>query len=130
MAYKIKSKSKKIPASYWEQREMAEIRKKYKGKLPPFSVITREGTRKIEGIQPRTHKKGNYVEYKEGIAKVKKVTKRGLWLEPFNKPTEKSIAYPSGKIVFIPEKRVEKEVYPLFLNMPVVFASIPTMIKN
>jgi hypothetical protein len=120
MAYKISKKSSKIPASYWKEQEILRLRKKYKGKLPPITEISRVGTRRTLGIQEKVHKKGSIVEYKEGMARVKKVTKRGLWIEPFTKP-DKEIAYPSGKVIFIPEKRVEREIYPFFTNLPIYF---------
>jgi hypothetical protein len=121
MTYQISHKrQKEIPASYFADKETERLRKKYHGKIPPFLEITREGMRRTSGVIERVHKKGAIVEYKDGIAQVKKVTKRGLWIEPYRKPRDNSIAYPSGKVIFISEKRVEKgEVYPFFVNFPV-----------
>lgn len=73
------------------------------------------------GIPRRTHTKGEVVMYKEGIAKVHKVTSRGLWLETWKKPTDKSLAEPTGKIVFVPEKEAEHKVYPYAINLPIYF---------
>jgi len=128
MAYKIK-RTKTIPKGYWEKREMANLRKKYKGKLPPFLEITRAGTRKISNIQKKVHKKNALVYYKENLAKVKKVTKKGLWIEPLIKPSNKNLAYPSGKIIFIPEAKVEHQIYPVFLNLP-IWTQPALVIKN
>lgn len=117
MAYKIKRT--RFPRGYWREEELKHFREKYKGKHIPFKEITKEGTKYMAGTEEQVHKKGNVVYYKEGIVKVRKVTKRGLWVEPFKKPTEKSIGYPSGKLIFIPEKEVEKHIYPLTTKIPV-----------
>lgn len=130
MIYQISHKRQKpIPTSYFADKETERLRIKNKGKLPPFLDITREGMRRTSGAIERVHKKGAIVEYKEGIAQVKKVTKKGLWIEPYHKPSGKSIAYPSGKVIFISEKRVERgEVYPFFINFP-VYAEPPFVIE-
>lgn len=122
MTYKLKNPRKKIPTSYWEKREVTELRKKYPHRhLPPALQITRTATRRVAGIPEKIHRKGAIVQYKEKIGQIKKVTKRGLWIETFTKPTEKELAYPTGKVVFVPEKRAEKEVYPFFTRLPIYF---------
>ena len=114
MTYKIKKKSQKIPEGYFEKKELERFRKKYKGKFPPFFEITRIATRRTARISPKVHKKGAMVEYRDGIARVKKVTKKGLYLQPYETEKDKILS-PKGKIVFIPEKRVDREVYPFYL---------------
>jgi RNase P/RNase MRP subunit p29 len=119
MTYKIRKKSKEIPVEYWREQEIARLRKKNKGKAPPFLEVMRTTTRGMAGIQERVHKKNALVQYNERMARVKKVSKKGIWIEPFTEPTDKSLATPTGKIIFIPEKRVEKEVYPFGTSLPV-----------
>lgn len=123
MTYKIKH-SKKLPKGYWEERELREFRKKNKKKLP-FTEVTREGSRTALKVPSRVHVKGRMVQYKEGLAQVKKVSRKGIWIEVWNKPTDKSIASPSGKIIFVPEKRVEHEIYPVGSKVPCFFMSAP-----
>jgi hypothetical protein len=120
MTYKIK-RTKKLPASYWEKRELENLKRKYRKRgIPPFIAIAREETRRLSGIQGIIHKKGAVVQYNEGIAKVKKVSKKGLTLEPYTNPnTNKGIASPSGKEVFVPEKKVESKVYPFYTRIPI-----------
>jgi hypothetical protein len=109
MAYKIKRKSE----HYWNDREIARLKQKYKKRgIPPFFELSRVGTRRASGISEATHTKGSIVQYKEHIAKVHKVTDRGLWVEPFK--NYHGLAEPSGKVIFIPEKKVEHEVYPFY----------------
>lgn len=130
MAYKLKHKSKKIPVEYWQKQEMERLKKKYPHRrLPPFLEIMRLTDRGVAGVEKRVHRKGHMVQYKEGIAEVKKVTKRGLWIEPWKKPSDKDLASPTGKIIFIPEKRVEHEIYPITTTLP-VYISPPMQMDN
>jgi len=117
MSYKIK-RTKKIPKEYWAKRELERTRKKYKGKRIPFWVASKVATKKFMGEEEQVHRKNAIVYYKEGIAKVKKVEKRGLWIEPFVKSTDKSIGYPSGKEIFVKEKEVEQHIYPITTKIP------------
>lgn len=117
MAYKIKHKPKEIPASYWTQEEEEIIRKKYKGKIPPFKVFSREGTRIVLGIPKRLHKKGELVYYKDEIARVHSVSKKGIYLQKFSKAD--GLAVPTNKLIFVPEKDLYAgKVYPAFTNLP------------
>lgn len=118
MAYHI-SKSKKVPDNYYTSYEVGELRKKYKGKLPPVTEISRVGTRNILQVEKIIHREGHVVQYKDKLAVVRKSEKRGLWLEPFKKDRD-DISYPSGKLIFVPQKKVEHQVYPVsFPNLPI-----------
>lgn len=126
MAYQIHKRQKKIPESYWSEHEVRELKQKYPHrKYPPFLEITRVGTRKVMGVPQRVHREGTMVKYKEKPARVHKVTKRGLWIETFKEPDDKSILSPTGKIIFIPEKKVEHEIYPYATNIPVFWGTVP-----
>jgi hypothetical protein len=114
MTYKIKSK--KIPKGYFEEKEIERLRKKYKGKLPPFTTITRAGTRYVAGIQKKVHREGSMILYKDKIARIDRVTEKGIWITPFK---TNGITTPTKEIIFIPEKRVEREVYPYFLGISI-----------
>jgi hypothetical protein len=119
MAYKIKTKSRKFPAEYWEKRELIEVKKKYPNRNLPFSVIVKEGVRDISGIPRKIHREGANVYYQNKLAKIRRVTKAGLWIEPYEKATDKSISYPSGRVVFIPEHQAEQKVFPITTNFPI-----------
>jgi hypothetical protein len=115
MAYKIK-KSK--PRDYSEE-EILRLKKKYPHEILPFSETLRVGLRKVSDVPQRVHKKGAMVQYKERLAKVHKVTKKGLWIETFKKEDD-GFMESTGKIIFIPENRVEHEVYPMTTRLPVM----------
>lgn len=120
MAYKVKHKHQRISKDYWEKRELETFRQK---KKKSFGDFAREGTRKTFNIFKTVHKKGQLIEYKERIGKVKKVSRKGIYVELLSKPTDKSLA---GKpeMVFISQKEIEKgKVYPAYLtSMPPFFA--------
>lgn len=115
MAYKIK-KSK--PRDYSEE-EILRLKKKYPNKVLPFTETLRVGLRKVSGVPQRVHKVGAMVQYKERLAKVHKVTKKGLWIETFQKEDD-GFMKSTGKIVFVPENRVEHEIYPMTTRLPVL----------
>lgn len=116
MAYKIKQSK----ARDYSQEEFEVLKKKYPHKiLPPFQAV-KIGMRKVWGVQQRIHKKGSMVVYDDRLAKIHKVTKKGLWLETFKKTNDDDFLESTGKIVFIPEKRVEHEVYPISTRFPVI----------
>lgn len=119
MAYKQKVKHRKeIPNSYWKEEEIARIRKKYKGKVPPFSVISKEGTRMVLGIPKRIHEKGELVYYKNEVARVHSVSKKGIFLQKFSKA--EGLAIPTKKLMFVSEKDLDEgKVYPVFTNIPI-----------
>ena len=84
-----------------------------KKKIPLFFQAGRIGERKYWGVSKRVHKKGEIVEYKEGLAKVKKVTKKGVYVQTFKKPN--GVIELSKKIEFVPESKIEKgKIYPLY----------------
>jgi hypothetical protein len=112
MAYKISKKSKEVPSKYYTDLEIRELREKYRGK-PPISEIMRVGTRNTLQVEKIIHKKGSVVTYNNRLAVVRKISKRGIWIEPFKKDRT-GIATPSGKLIFIPQFRVEHEIYPNF----------------
>jgi len=116
MAYHI-SKKKKVPDKYYTDLEIKELRDRYKSR-PPATEIMRVGTRNVLQVEKQIHKEGSVVSYKDKLAIVRKSEKRGLTLEPF-KVGKDEIAYPSGTTIFVPQKKVEHEVYPNFLsNLP------------
>jgi hypothetical protein len=115
MAYKVK----KSKARDYSQEELEMFRKKYH-RNPNFFEATRVGMRKVSGVQYRIHKKGAMVTYDGRLAKIHKVTKKGLWIETFRQTDNDDFLESTGKIIFIPEKRVEHEVYPISTRFPVL----------
>ena len=115
MAYKIKHKHQRVTQKYFLEHEI-------KPRMA-FKEITKVGTRRTFHISESVHKKGQLVEYKDRIGKVKKVSRRGIYVELLSKPTDESLA---GKpeMVFITQKEIEKgKVYPAYLtSMPPFFA--------
>ena len=119
MTYKLKHPRKKLTPEYWEKREVSGLRKKYHGKLPPVLQITRTAIRRVTDVPERIHTKGKFVQYKDKLGRIKKVTRQGVWIEIFTKPNDKSITFPTKKVVFVSEKKLEKgEVYPFFTRLP------------
>lgn len=127
MAFKIKGKRVCPPKpEFFREREIQSLRKKHKGKLPPFTEISRTGIRRVSGIHSRIYKKGRIVQYKGKLASVEKVTTKGIIISPFTKPN--GLATPTKKKVFVSANDVEKgKVYPFFTNFPLVFGGIITI---
>lgn len=108
MTYKIK---RKTPM----ERELKVFREKTKGK-PTFTELAREGSRVIAKVPQKTHKKGEVVEYKEGLAKITRVTNKGIYVKEL-KDTDKSDPFPElqKKEIFISDKEIQEgKVYPLY----------------
>lgn len=124
MAFKVKrGHPKQIPVEYFEQKEIEVLKHKYPHRtFLPFSEVVKLGTRRTLGIEERIHRAGGIVTYKGNLAKIREVTKKGLWIEPFSKSTDKSISSPNGKVIFVTEKNVEKKVHPLATNVPIYFS--------
>lgn len=108
MVYKIKKS--------WKERELMQIRKKYKGKIPPFKVISREGTRLFLKVPSKIHKKGAIVTYKNRPAIVKKVTRKGVHLQRFKKTN--GLTSPEKKITYVPHKTYDR--LPIYPSYPLV----------
>jgi len=116
MAYKIKKAKKRN----YSQEEFERLKRKYPHRiLPPFQAV-KIGMRKVWGVQQRIHKKGNMVVYDDRLAKIHKVTNKGLWIETFKKTDDDDFLESTGKVIFIPEARVEHEIYPISTRLPVL----------
>lgn len=114
MAYNLKEKKKKEKLNkYYSDLETQELRRKYHGKIPPFTEVTRVAMRRGLGVEKVIHHKGVVVYYKDKLAIVRKSSKKGLVLERF-KTDKDEISYPSGKTVFVPQHKIEHTVYPVF----------------
>ena len=101
MAYKIKRGN--------EQEEKYLLRRT-KGH-PSFEQIERMENRRFFQINKKLHTKGELVRYKEQLGKVKKVSRKGIYIQEI----EGDIAEPSKKLIFISEKEIEAgKVYPSF----------------
>ena len=130
MVFRVKGKKKcpvvKRPrAEFFREKEIDVLRKRHKGKIPPFTELTRTGLRRVSGIHSRIYKKGRLVQYKGRLAEVKKVSTRRITLQPFSKPKKTGIATPLKKTVFVSVKEVEAgKVYPFFNRFPLVFGGI------
>jgi len=124
MTFKVKrGRPKKISVEYFQQKEIEVAKHKYPHRhFLPFSEVANLGVRGSLGIEERIHRAGGVVEYKGRLAKIRRVTKKGLWLEPFTNPTDKNISSPSGKVIFVKEAKVEKKVHPLGTNVPFYFS--------
>jgi|WetSurMetagenome_2_1015567.scaffolds.fasta_scaffold25323_5 hypothetical protein len=108
MVYQQKIQRKTIPLSYFEKQEARRLKKKYPKGIP-YSEYSRFGFRELSGSERRIHEKGNVIEYKGGLAKISRVTKKGIWVVPFNSES----LIPSRRKVFISESSIEKgKAYP------------------
>ena len=125
MKYPVKKRKQKLGGEYFRQRELENLRVKYKGKRMSLQEASRLEFRQMSGVEERVYRKKGLVEYQGEIGQVKKVTHKGIWIEKFHKADKKGIAYPSGKVVFVSEKKAEKEVQPFFTNIPIPITIYP-----
>jgi hypothetical protein len=105
MAYNISKKFKKSN-DYYSDLEIQELRKKYRGKTPPFEEISRVGTRRVSEVPLMIHQKGTFVEYKNKYGIVKKSTDKGIYIQLI-KEDKDGFGYLSKETIFVPEKNVE-----------------------
>lgn len=109
MTYKIKRKTP-------NERELKVFREETKGK-PTFKELAREGTRVVAQVPRKTHTKGEIVQYKEGLAKIKRVTPKGVYIQEL-KDTDKSDPFPElqKKEIFISDKEIQEGIiYPNYI---------------
>ena len=62
------------------QKNYEIAREKYKGRLPPFRVVSKLATHKVTGQEGLMYKEGSVVAYKDKIAVVDKVDKNCVYL--------------------------------------------------
>jgi hypothetical protein len=118
MAYKIKQKKD------YSERDIEVLREKYKGHLPPISQIYRASARRRLHIQERLHIKGTFIEYKDKVGRIEKVTDKGIYVKLLRKSD--GIAYPEKRLTFISQKKIDEgKVYPTtFAETPMVSGGI------
>jgi hypothetical protein len=113
MVYKIKPKKpKELPSDYFENLEVKELQKKYKGKSIPFFEAERVATRRFLSVGNLVHRKNHLVYYKDDLARIEKIEKRGVWIQTYHRDKDDFLT-PNKKLTFIPEKRVQHEIYPV-----------------
>jgi hypothetical protein len=126
MTYKLKAKHQKFPVGYWEQRKIDEYAKS-RGKKT-FWKASKIATENLTEATQRTHTEGKFIMYKkEKPAIVRRVTKRGVWLEEFEIKGDKGVIDPEtkSKIFFVPEKEYEKHAEPYFIKNPIYSTPLP-----
>lgn len=122
-----KSKSAKIPSSYWREEEIKHLYKREKGKPTAFEII-KEGERIAFSVPKEIHKVGEWISYKGKLARVERVTKEGVYIRKFHK--EEGFSIPDKKQTFIAEGEYEKEATPMFYNfIPIFSTRVPLAIK-
>lgn len=122
MSYKLKSHSHRYSGKYWQERELGNIREKYKGKIPPFVVLASESERMIEEEPQRTHRRNRMVYYKGKLAVVQKTSQKGVWIKKLGKNDDKGVIEGEvSKPIFVPEKKAEKELRAVYPKVPAYF---------
>jgi len=117
MSYRVKTKKKKrkIPTpEYFKSREVRDL-----GRHASFQEMARTGTRNTAGISEGIYKEGNPVQYKEGLAVVEKVSRKGIHIRPYKRDKEGFPSIKAKKTKFLTVKEIEAgKVYPYFTSMP------------
>lgn len=111
MTYKVKQKKGLYPYGRLEEQELM---RKYKGRVPPFTEITRVETRKILRVPEKLHTKGELVTYEKGkVGIITEVDDKGIYV---NQIKQNGIAKVEKKPTFIPEKDLKKgKAYPYYV---------------
>jgi transcription elongation factor len=118
MAYRFPKKKD------YSERDIYVLRKKYKGHLPSAQDIYRTSARRRLHIQERLHIKGTFIEYKDKVGRIEKVTDKGIHVRLLTKSD--GIAYPEKRLTFISQKKIDEgKVYPTtFAETPMVSGGI------
>jgi hypothetical protein len=111
--FKVKrKKGKEIPASYFRERELREIRKRHKGRIP-ISKIGTLGFRTYERYPRQVHKVNQIVIYKGKRYVVKKVSRKGVHLSTIKRRNGLIEGFKLGKPKFVPEKEYSGRAVPI-----------------
>ena len=117
MSYKIKIKKKRrtIPKSeYFKNREVKDL-----GRHASFQDMARTGIRNTAGISEGIYREGNPVQYKEELAVVEKVSRKGIHIRPYKRDKDGFPSIKAKKTKFLTVREVEAgKVYPYFTSMP------------
>lgn len=111
MTYKIRKRKKKIPETYFRERELREIRKRHKGHLP-FTEVIKEGHRFVAKYPRATHKVNHSVLYNNKEYVVRKVSKKGVYLSRIKKSDSLLEGVKLTKPIFVPEKKYSGRAVP------------------
>lgn len=103
MTFKIKKKSYgAIQREHYRQEEQKKPKK--------FFELTRESMQQITRSPAYEHRKGNVVEHKGKIMVVRKVTSKGVYLQPLEKDNLLDNKFP--KQIFVKERDYELHTQP------------------
>lgn len=119
MTYGIKGRKRRsIPKpEYFKKREIRDLwgaKKK-----PSYSEIGRAGARQVGGVHKKVFKEGRIVSYKGSLARVEKVSKKGVHIRPIKRDSQGFPTLEQKKTKFLTVKQVEKgAINPFFTNVP------------
>lgn len=109
MAYCQKLKTAKERNKCYNDEEIMQLRKKYHGHIP-FTKTIEEGERVALHIPSKIHKKHELVYYKKDLARIEKVTDKGIYLRLYKQDKKDELIYPVKKLKFVAEKDIEDDV--------------------
>lgn len=118
MAYKIKKKNIEISESYFRKRKEKELFKRTHGH-PTKLQILKVAEQNAFGITKREHEVGQPIIINDHFAIVKKVTKKGTYVQEFSGKDELDAKKSYTK--FYPEALYEQKAKPFFNDAPIQY---------
>lgn len=111
MTFKVKRK-KKLPETYFREREIKILKKRYKGDIP-ISQLIKAGHRVAIRYPRKTHRVNQLVIYKGKEYIVRKVSRKGVYLSTLKRENGLIDKTKLGKPKFIPEKKYSGKAVPV-----------------
>jgi hypothetical protein len=115
MTYSLKTIRKK--EKYYDEKDRRYFEKyRYpkKNKYKQFLSAEKQYSREQLSVPRLVHKKGQPIEYEGKLARVEKVTNKGVYIQKYS--SENGLfKKTTKKPVFIPEKEYEKKAYPFYV---------------
>jgi len=108
--FKVKRK-RKLPETYFREREIRELRKKHKGEIP-IGEYVQTGYRVSARYPRKTHRVNQIVLYKGKRYIVRKVSKKGVHLSTIKRKNGLIEGFKFGKPKFVPEKKYSGQAVP------------------
>jgi len=108
--FKVKRK-RKLPETYFREREIRELRKKYKGDIP-IGKYVQIGYRVSARYPRKTHRVNQIVLYKGKRYVVTKVSKKGVYLSTIKRQNGFLDKVILGKPKFVSEKKYSGQAVP------------------
>jgi hypothetical protein len=108
----VRKQKRKLPETYFRERELQEIRKRHKGKIP-FTELVKAGQRRTARYPRKTHRVNQMVIYRGEEYVVRNVSRKGVHLSRLESKNGLIDEVKLGKKIFVPESKYSGRAVPI-----------------